>query len=112
MMIDELPPTLTRVDPATQRSAEYIRADVARAQIDAANAYIAQLREALQELCDLQNGPPSVRDADRWLAAMDSARGWLETVGWASAHGSWNLTGWSGEGITHWMPLPPPPVTP
>ena len=26
-MIDNLPPTLTRIDPATKRSAEYVRAD-------------------------------------------------------------------------------------
>lgn len=33
-----------------------------------------QLEAALQELCDLQNGPPTIRDADRWQAAMDTAR--------------------------------------
>lgn len=39
-----------------------------------------QLEAALQELCDLQNGPPLIRDADKWQTAMDTAQDLLQEV--------------------------------
>jgi len=34
----------------------------------------ARLRKALEDLVDQQNGPPLVRDAEAWQAAMDQAQ--------------------------------------
>ena len=42
--------------------------------------YCSELRNALQELCDLQCGPPLIRDANRWQTAMDTARNLLQEV--------------------------------
>jgi hypothetical protein len=39
-----------------------------------ANDEIKRLREALRDLLDEQNGPPFVRRADEWQAAVDQAR--------------------------------------
>ena len=70
--------TITREDGFGAAVEFYQRmADDLRLQLAERDAYIAQLREALQELCDLQNGPPSVRGADRWQAAMRNARALL-----------------------------------
>jgi hypothetical protein len=125
MMIDELPPTLTRVDPATQKSAEYIRADVAQAriaaaedmatqavqaavtkqaQLDAANARIAEL-EAAQAWVSVDERLPELI-VDVLVADSD-----MVAAGYLRKGGTWNVYGWSGEYVTHWMPLPPPPVT-
>jgi uncharacterized protein YoxC len=38
---------------------------------------IERLREALRDLLDEQNGPPLVRRADEWQAAVDQARATL-----------------------------------
>ena len=38
-----------------------------------ARAKIAALRGALEDLMDEQNGPPLIRDAASWQAAMDNA---------------------------------------
>lgn len=43
-MIDQLPPTLTRVDLAAQRSAEYIRADVVATQLAERDCQLAELK--------------------------------------------------------------------
>ena len=37
-----------------------------------------KLKNALQTLCDEQNGPPLLRRKDRWQAAMDIARALLK----------------------------------
>lgn len=36
-------------------------------------ARLAQAIDALQELYDVQNGPPLIRDKDRWVWAMEKA---------------------------------------
>jgi hypothetical protein len=41
---------------------------------------IERLREALRDLLDEQNGPPLVRRADEWQAAVDQARAVLGEV--------------------------------
>lgn len=53
-------------------------ADQALADLKAAEKQIEQLREALQALYDEQNGPPLIRDAARWGAAMQLASKALE----------------------------------
>lgn len=45
-----------------------------RIALDAAQAEIARLREALECLIDEQNGPPIERHAHSWQMAMDRAR--------------------------------------
>lgn len=37
-------------------------------------ARVAELEAALSDLCDEQNGPPLLKDAESWQAAMDNAR--------------------------------------
>jgi len=46
-----------------------------------AEADNARLREALQDLMDVQNGPPLVRDEEDWNKAMSSARAALSGEG-------------------------------
>jgi len=40
----------------------------------------AKLKDALQALCDEQNGPPLIRRKDSWQAAMDKARDLLRII--------------------------------
>ena len=42
-------------------------------QRDKAEAKVARLTEALRELYDLQNGPPLMRERERWHRAMVAA---------------------------------------
>jgi hypothetical protein len=42
-----------------------------------AEAEADKLRDALQSLLDVQNGPPLVQNADEWQAAVDQARALL-----------------------------------
>ena len=63
------------------RRASWFTADVADqalADLKAAEKQIEQLLEALQALYDEQNGPPLIRDASRWEAAMELASNALE----------------------------------
>lgn len=45
---------------------------------DEAADEIERLRDALRDLLDVQNGPPLVRRADEWQAAVDKARAALK----------------------------------
>ena len=45
----------------------------ALATIDAQATEIAALKSALEDLMDEQNGPPLIRDAALWQAAVDNA---------------------------------------
>lgn len=44
------------------------------------DARIAELENALQALCDEQNGPPLERRKDQWQRAFDQARALLTPV--------------------------------
>ena len=46
---------------------------IIQAQIDSLKAEKAELLEALEALRDEQNGPPLVKHADQWQAALDKA---------------------------------------
>lgn len=93
-------------DERDDESIEYIRADVAQAQLDAANARIAEL-EAVQRWVSVDERLPDT--ADRVLVYSNDYDGkgfYIE-----------NCDAWFDvlhhhiHGVTHWMPLPPPPVT-
>ena len=94
---------------------EYVRSDVAQAQLDAANARIAEL-EAAQRWVSVDERLPDDEDNGviAWtnnaseyssynfdLAFYHKNFGWLMATEWE--HGD--------PTVTHWMPLPPPPVT-
>jgi chromosome segregation ATPase len=53
---------------------------VLECQLTTAKATIAELREALSDLCDWQNGPPLVTYEEGWTAAMKKARELLSTA--------------------------------
>lgn len=166
MMIDELPPTLTRVDPATQKggmmsedstmperiyagtwpgywystahllTTEYIRADVAQAriaaaedmatqavqaavtkqaQLDAANKRIAEL-EAAQRWILVGERLPNDEDEGVivWTNNGSDYKFFNYDIGFHHEKFGWLLsTEWEhgDPTVTHWMPLPPPPVT-
>ena len=186
-MSDNLPPTLTRVDPATKRSAEYINADALRgklggyhdsdllslaeslrtfhdnteatmerlqAQLDAANARIAELeteyrlhREASladflkqsdEHKAEIERLKSRVTfdcrqllaERDARIAELEAAQRWISVderlpekydnvlttggqyimIGWISEDTVW-YCGLNRIIVTHWIPLPPPPVT-
>ena len=50
-----------------------------QAELDTAKEENKQLRDALQDLYDEQNGPPLLRDEVSWQAAMDKAEKLLES---------------------------------
>lgn len=67
-------------DPDLHRdAAQYIRADIAVGAVVAVRDHLAELEAALQLLCDLQNGPPLIRDSVAWHNAMEKAHLLLST---------------------------------
>lgn len=56
-------------------------ADALRKLAEEQAKYIHRLREALEDLADIQNGPPLPTWAKHWQAAMDEARAALAAVG-------------------------------
>lgn len=124
MSDNTMPERITQRDER-HRPVEYIRADVAQAriaaaedmatqavqaavtkqaQLDAANARIAEL-EAAQAWVSVDERLPELI-VDVLVADSD-----MVAAGYLRKGGTWNVYGWSGEYVTHWMPLPPPPVT-
>jgi len=55
-------------------------AEPTEGDMEEAATEIERLREALRDLLDEQNGPPLVRRADEWQAAVDQARAVLGEV--------------------------------
>ncbi len=47
--------------------------DIAKIEADEDQAEIVELKEALEELLDRQNGPPLIRKEKKWQAAVDKA---------------------------------------
>ena len=45
----------------------------AKARIDELEAELADVKDTLQSLADIQNGSPLIRDEEKWQAIMDKA---------------------------------------
>lgn len=93
-----------QLDAANKRNTEYVARQIRYLEIEVklANARIAELEAAQQWVSVDERLPDPLVD----VVVTD---GESMTVGWSSKKGWWYANGWSDEGITHWMPLPPPP---
>ena len=97
--------------PNIPLTTEYIRADVAQAQLDAANKRIAEL-EAAQQWISVDERLPE--PGDIVLACLPDyeelviVNKWPKRQATSRVGSSWH----ESSRVTHWMPLPPPPVTP